>query len=114
MLKDPKVASDPEIKRFLAGFGDTARFTVRFASGRWTHYVEQDGKNLGVGEEGTYAFPDDHTIVLQATHQPEIATFGFSLKGETLTWKTLKDSLGDVAVAIDRVLFDSTPWTRMP
>ena len=116
VFKDEKVADDPAVKQFLDGFGakGESRSTMRLASGRWTQFVEQDGKDEGVGEEGTYAFVDDHTIVLQSTHLPSTVTFEFSLRGETLKWTVRKDSLGAADLAVVRVIFESTPWTRKP
>jgi hypothetical protein len=112
ILKDPAVADDPSVVQFLKDYVGSYRSTMRLANGRWTQFVEHDGQNLGVGEEGTYAFPDDHTIVLQSTHLASTVTVGFSLQGDKLTWTVLKDSLGPADMATSRVIFDSTTWTR--
>jgi hypothetical protein len=114
MLEDPAVAIDPSVVEFLDNFSGTSRSTMRLANGRWTQFVEQNGQSLGVGEEGTYAFLDDHTIVLQGTHLPSTVTFGFSLQGVKLKWTALTDSLGPADMAISRVIFESTTWTRKP
>ena len=114
ILKDPAVADDPGVIQFLKEYVGIYRSTMRLSHGRWTQFVEQGGKDLGVGEEGTYAFPDEHTIVLQSTHLPGTATFGFALQGDKLTWTALKDSLGPADMAMVRVIFESTTWTRKP
>ena len=114
ILKDPAVAGDAGVVRFLKEYVGTYRSTMRLRNGRWTQFVEQGGQDLGVGEEGTYAFPDDHTIVLQSTHLPGTATFAFTLEGDKLTWTVLKDSLGPADMATSRVIFETTTWTRKP
>lgn len=59
ILSNPKIAND-DSKGFLAGFGATAAWTIRLATGQWTLY----GQDGAAGDEGTYAFIGDHTMVL--------------------------------------------------
>jgi hypothetical protein len=114
ILRDPAISDDPGVVQFLETYVGSYRSTMRLSHGRWTQFVEQNGASLGVGEEGTYAFPDDHTIVLQSTHLAGTTTFGFSMQGDKLKWTVLKDSLGPAELAMTRVIFESTTWTRKP
>jgi hypothetical protein len=114
MLSDPALANDPDVKDFLDGFGATERYRLHFASGRFTHFVEQEGKNLGIGDEGTYAYIDDHTIAFQSSHSPGTGVASFSLVGDKLTWKVLKDPNGAGDLAATRVVFEASPYIRQP
>jgi hypothetical protein len=114
MLSDPALANDPDVKGFLDEFGATERYRLHFAGGRYTHFVEQEGKSLGIGDEGTYAYLDDHTIAFQSSHSPGTGVMSFSLVGDKLTWKVLKDPNGAGDLAATRVVFEASPYTRQP
>jgi hypothetical protein len=108
ILSNPKIAND-DSKSFLAGFGPTATWTIRLASGQWTLY----GQDGAAGDEGTYAFIDGHTMVLLDSSKC-LNTLAFSLHAQTLTWTVLKESCGAEPLAIWKVIFQTTPWTRKP
>jgi hypothetical protein len=112
ILTDPKIANS-DSESFLAGFGTTASWTLRLASGRWQLYSVKDGQDQGVGDEGTYAFIDDHTIVL-LDNSKCLNTLAFSLHAQTLQWTVLKESCGAEPLAIWKVIFQTTPWNRKP
>ena len=114
-LNDPKVANDPQVTGFIAAFPYAkTRFTMHFTNGRWTQSIEADGQDQGVGDGGTYAFVDDHTMAIQGSSDSCVGTIGFSLHGETLKWTPLKESCGAAYLAVDRVIYGSTTWTRKP
>jgi hypothetical protein len=112
ILSNPKIAND-DSKSFLAGFGATASWSIRLTAGQWTLSSVADGQDMGVGDEGTYAFIDDHTMVL-LDNSKCLNTLGFALHAQTLNWTVLKESCGPEPLAIWKVIFQTTPWTRKP
>ena len=89
MLSDPALADDPGVNPGSSRVrNDMSASTCTSSGGRCTHFVEQEGKDLGIGEEGTYAYLDDHTIAFQSSHLARHSgVTGFALLGDKLTWK---------------------------
>jgi hypothetical protein len=114
MLKDPKVANDAGVKSYLAEFGATYRGTLHLANSRWELFESLDGGALDLGDRGTFAFVDDHTIAMQGNSGTCNGIFGFSIHGERLKLTELKDSCGAADLAVGRVIYESTAWTRKP
>jgi hypothetical protein len=112
MLKDPKIAKAPVVIGFVAEFSTSAVFTLRLANPRWKLLELEDGQDKGVGDEGTFAFVNDHTIVLQDSSC--VFTYGFMLQGASLKMTALKTSCGAPDLAVVRVIFGSTTLTRTP
>jgi hypothetical protein len=112
MLKGPKIADAPVVKSFLGQFTATYRGTLHLANPNWEILEELDGRNTGVGDEGTYAFVNDHTIVLQDSGC--VFTYGFLLQGAMLKMTALKASCGAPDLAVVRVILGSTTLTRIP
>ena len=110
MLADPAIAKDPVVAQFLSQYTAPTRYRLHLAKGHFTHAVEQEAGSLGIGDEGTYAFVDDHTISLQSTHAPGTYKLGFTLAGDTLTWKVLADPNGAADLATVRVVFEALPY----
>lgn len=105
ILNDPKAAN---------GFAATTVFTLRFANSNLDILVQENGQDKGVGESGTYAFIDDHTMVLQTLHSACAYTFGFSLQGESIRWTVQKDSCGAADLEQTRVILELTTFKRDP
>jgi hypothetical protein len=114
MLKDPTIASDAGVKSFLAEFTTTAVFTLQFKNPSWVVLVHEDGQDKGIGDGGTYAFVDDHTIAMQGDSGKCNGTFGFSTHGESLKLTALTACDGAAGLAVGRVIYQSTAWTRTP
>ena len=114
LLKDPKIASDAGVKSFLAEFTTTLVSTLRLKNPSWVQLVHEDGQDKGIGDGGTYAFVNDHTIAIQGYSGKCNGTFGFSMHGESLKFTVLTDSCGPAAEALDRVIYQSSVWTRTP
>ena len=112
MLSDPAIANDPLVTQFLDQYTAPTRTRLHLADGKFTQAVEQEAGSLGIGDEGTYAFVDDHTIVLQSTHVPGSYKFGFTLAGDQLTWKVLAGPNGAADLATVRVIFEAMPFIR--
>lgn len=114
-LKDPKVANDPQVTGFIAAFPYAQTvFRMSFDNGQWTQSTVADGRDQGVGDGGTFAFVDDHTMVIQGSSDNCLGTLNFVLRGDSLKWTPLRESCGPAYLAVDRVVFGSTPWTRRP
>jgi hypothetical protein len=100
---------------FELGLHKTFTVTLVFSHGQYTQHQGFDGAVGEIGSRATYAFPDDHTLVIE---EPccGISTFdvtpgqnGFSLKvrsGDLVA--TEKDTI------IGHILFESSPFTRVP
>jgi hypothetical protein len=114
MLTDPAIVNDPLVKDFLDHYEAATRTRLHLANGKWTQAIEQQAGSLGIGDEGTYAFVDDHTIALQSTHVAGTYQLGFTLAGDTLTWKVLSGPNGTGDLATVRVIFEATPFIRQP
>jgi hypothetical protein len=112
MLSDPAIANDPLVTQFLDQFDAPTRTRLHLADGRFTQAVEQEAGSLGIGDEGTYAFVDDHTIALASTHVAGTYRLGFTLTGDSLTWKVLNSPNGAGDLATVRVIFEATPFVR--
>ena len=112
MLSDPAIANDPLVPQFLDSFNAPTRYRLHLAKGHFTHAVEQEAGSLGIGEEGTYAFVDDHTVAFQGVHAPGTYKMGFTLAGDTLTWKVLAGPSGAADLATVRVVFEALPYIR--
>jgi hypothetical protein len=110
MLSDPAIASDPLVKQFLDQYNAPTRYRLHLANGHFTQAVEQEARSLGIGDEGTYAFVDDHTISFQSTHVPGTYKLGFTMAGDTLTWKVLAGPNGAADLATVRVVFEGSPY----
>lgn len=114
-LKDPKVADDPQVTGFISAFPYAKTvFMMSFANGRWRQSTVADGQDQGVGDGGTYAFVDDHTMAIQGGSDTCVGTLSFALHGYSLKWTPLKESCGPAYLAVDRVIYGSTAWTRRP
>jgi hypothetical protein len=100
---------------FELGLHKTFTVTLDFHKGQYTQRAGFDGAAGEVGSRATYAFPDDHTLVIEepccgistfdVTPMPE----GFSLKvrsGSNLA--TEKDKV------IGHILFEVSPFTVVP
>jgi hypothetical protein len=114
IMKDPGVASDEGFQGIMSSCAGVdpsvgGRSTLRFANVRWTQF-DQTGS---VGDGGSYAFVDGHTVVLQDSNNCPI-TVDFALKGEILKLTPLKAPCGPGSLAIWQVFYGSTPWTRKP
>ena len=112
MLSDPAIANDPLVTQFLNQYTAPTRTRLHLADGNFTQAVEQEAGSLGIGDEGTDAFVDDHTIVLQSTHVPGSYKFGFTLAGDQLTWKVQAGPNGAADLATVRVIFEAMPFIR--
>ena len=93
MLNDPKVASVAVVKSFLAEFAATAVFTLQLKNPGWAELERLDGQDKGIGDFGTYAFVDPHTIAFQGNHGACVATFRLSSHAESVKWVVLTDFL---------------------
>jgi hypothetical protein len=82
-------------------------------SGQFTESDSLDGAPFEVGARATYAFPDDHTLVIQE-QGPGLSTFvitptsgGFSLKYKAGAPNTGEDIIG-------QAIYESSPFTLVP
>jgi len=100
---------------FELGSHKTFTVTLEFHDGQYTEHQGFDGTVGEVGSRATFAFPDDHTLVIEEACCG-ISTFdvtprqdGFSLRirsGDLVP--TEKDTI------IGHILFESSPFTLVP
>ncbi len=91
----------------------TMSFT--FSGGQWTQSASVDGGPSWVGSKGSYAFPDDHTVVLQ--EPGALTTYAVNWSGAALTLKLRSDSSWTGALADDvgpTFSFGTTTFHREP
>jgi hypothetical protein len=99
----------------LQGFAGhkTDTIEIDLQSGQFTESDSLDGAPFEVGARATYAFPDDHTLVIQE-QGPGLSTFvitptsgGFSLKYKAGAPNTGEDIIG-------QAIYESSPFTLVP
>jgi hypothetical protein len=89
----------------------TFAVTLDLHAGQWTQSQVVDGNSV-VGSRATYAFPDDHTIVLQesccglTTFEVTLVPGGFRLKAPPQTKEEDK--------MVGAILFETGAFTRVP
>jgi hypothetical protein len=92
----------------------TLTVTLEFHEGQYTEHQGFDGAVGEVGSHGTYAFPDDHTLVLEdsccgiSTLDVTPAPNGFSLKVRSGSFVST-----EVDTIVTHILFESSPFTRV-
>jgi hypothetical protein len=100
---------------YIAGFAGhkTQTVSLDFHAGQFTESDAFDGAALAVGARATYAFPDNHTLVIQE-QGPGISTFdvttsanGFALKYRVGAPNAGEDILG-------QAIYESSPFTAVP
>jgi hypothetical protein len=100
---------------FELGSQKTFTVTLEFHDGQWKEYQGFDGAVGEVGDSATYAFPDDHTLVIEesccgiSTLDVTPAQNGFSLKVRSGAFVST-----EVDTIITHILFESSPFTRVP
>jgi hypothetical protein len=102
-------------KAFELGSHKTFTVTLEFQHGQYTQHQGFDGAVGGIGARATYAFPDDHTLVIEesccgiSTLDVTPAQNGFSLKVRSGAFVST-----EVDTIITHILFESSPFTRVP
>jgi hypothetical protein len=100
---------------FDLGSHKTVTVTLEFQAGQWTQHQGFDGAMGGIGSRATYAFPDDHTLVIEesccgiSTLDVTPAQNGFSLKVRSGAFVST-----EVDTIVTHILFESSPFTRVP
>jgi hypothetical protein len=107
----------PQQKTFLI---DTAfamkngtTFTIKLEFNRGIFYERQsvDGHE-DVGSEGTYTFPDDHTIVMQEACACPPMTLRVTLSGDSFRLQIVNPLSAEVDALPQRVLWEGGPYVR--
>jgi hypothetical protein len=116
---DPKLTAaekDKIIKdAFELGSHKTFTVTLEFHDGQYTQYQGLDRAKGEIGARATYAFPDDHTLVIEesccgiSTLDVTPAQNGFSLKVRSGNFVST-----EVDTIITHILFESSPFTLVP
>jgi hypothetical protein len=100
---------------FELGSHKTTTVTLEFQHGQWTQYEGVDGARGGIGSRATYAFPDDHTLLIEesccgtSTLDVTSAPNGFSLKIRSGAFLST-----EVDTIVTHILFELSPFTRVP
>jgi hypothetical protein len=100
---------------FELGLHKTFTVTLVFSHGQYTEHQGFDGAVGEVGSRATFAFPDDHTLVIEESCCG-ISTFDVTL---TPNGFSLKVRSGDLVATeqdkvIGHILFESSPFTLVP
>jgi hypothetical protein len=93
----------------------TSLVYMTFALGQWTEQGSYDDGPREVGAKARYAFPDDHTLVLQESCC--VITYRVTWSGKSFRLKRLSETttLNEETEAIaSRLLFETTPFTLEP
>jgi hypothetical protein len=100
-----------DIEAFAGHKTQTA--SLDFHGGRFTESDSFDGAPLQVDVRAIYAFPDDHTLVIQE-QGPGVSTFDVttSPNGFTLKYRVGAPNAGEDILG--QVLYESTPFTPVP
>lgn len=86
--------------------------TLDLRAGQWTQSQAVDGRSQ-VASRATYAFPDDHTVVIQESCCG-LTTFGVTLAQGGFSLKVLTPLATEADKVISRILFETGTFTRMP
>ena len=103
-----------------AGFGldptsSAVTISFTFGGGQWTQSASIDREPSQVESKGSYAFPDDHTVVLQESGG--LTTYAVTWSGAALALKLRSDSSWTGALADDigpALVFGTTTFHREP
>lgn len=101
------------IKAYEVGAHKTYTVTLDFHDGQYTQSQAFDGAAGEVGSRATYAFPDDHTLVIEEACCG-ITTFEVTPDQDGFSLKRTSQPPDDVDSLIGRILFESSPFTPVP
>jgi hypothetical protein len=90
----------------------TFAVTLDLHAGSWTESQAVDGHSV-VGSRANYAFPDDHTVVLQESCCG-LTTFGVTRTQGGFSLKVLAPPAAEEDKVVSRVLFESGTFSRVP
>jgi hypothetical protein len=87
--------------------------SLRFQAGNWVEQQGFDGASGEIGARGTYAFPDDHTLVME---DPccGTTTFDIAVSGSSFTLKRTSAPPDEEDRVAGHELFESSPFTLAP
>jgi hypothetical protein len=88
--------------------------SLDFHNGQYTELQAFDGAAGSVGQHATFAFPNDHTLVIQEVCCG-ISTFEVTPDQLSFTLKVNSPAgAGEVDVIVGQILFESSPFTLVP
>lgn len=92
----------------------TSRIYVDLHGGQWTERGSYDGAPPEVGARATYAFPDDHTVVIQESGHGQ-TTFQVTWNGPSFTLKVLSaTNLTEYDIVENHLVYEWAPFTPVP
>lgn len=114
-IKADSALSADDKAQIVQGFSghETEIISLDFSAGQFTESDAFDGGGLEVGARATYAFPDDHTLVIQeqccglSTFDITPVSGGFSLK-----YKAGAPNAGEDVVG--QTVYESSQFTLVP
>lgn len=103
--------SAAEKKDDSAGFsGKAVVYSLDFQAGKFVQRAAVDGGASEVGTRGTYAFPDDHTLLIQ---EQCCGVTTFRVTSEPLGFR-LMALTGAATDLISKIVYESAPFTLVP
>jgi hypothetical protein len=93
--------------------GTTYLLSLDFHGGRWIQRQSVDGV-VSVGSQGTYTFPDDHTLILQEACSCPPMSLRLTVSGDSFTLQMINPPTKEFDLVPVRTLFESGPYTRQP
>lgn len=93
--------------------GKTFLVSLDMNRGRFVERQSVDGK-VDIGTQGTYTFPDDHTLIFQEKCACPPTTLRVTVSGNSFTLQIVNPATKEVDALPGRVLFESGPFTRQP
>lgn len=91
--------------------GKTLTISLDLNRGRLVERQDVDGV-VNIGTQGTYTFPDDHTLLFAEECACPPTTFRLSSTGTSFTLQLVNPPTKEVDAIPVRVLFESGPFTR--
>ena len=64
-----------------------------------------------IGSRGTYAFPDQHTLVMEESGGASVSTFELTSTADGFTLKLTSPAGDEVGVIITAIFWESGPFT---
>jgi hypothetical protein len=90
----------------------TFAVTLDFRAAQWTESQTVDGHS-SVGGRATYAFPDDHTVLIEESCCG-LTTFGVTPAEGGFSLRVLPPPAAEVDKVVNHILFESGTFSRVP
>lgn len=113
-LKAAGVPINARTKPFVTAIPPSMSWRMRIYRGHITRWCTTTGQ-VEVGcDEGTFAFPDAHTMIVQPPDGACVTTLSMRWAPPRITLKQLKTTCGVEDLVVGAFSFGTNPWTLEP